>query len=183
MPHAALVFYVANQIAPTPNTHTSTHAHHQLPAPFPVHPLMHPCLLQPSWAYAALSERAGTPLAAKLSTGTLAWGDKWYEGTTRNPWLPELGSCGSSAGSAVAVVAGVRIRGCAALVWGCAALGWRVGPTTPGCPIEAGPGEAFPGGGGGVRCVLLGLLGSYATIAKLHIAQHKWPFAAMNRVT
>jgi Asp-tRNA(Asn)/Glu-tRNA(Gln) amidotransferase A subunit family amidase len=50
---------------------------------------------------------AGAVLVAKLSLGALAMGDKWFEGMTRNPWNPRVGSSGSSAGSASAVVAGL----------------------------------------------------------------------------
>jgi hypothetical protein len=64
------------------------------------------CFLQPSWAFSALSS-AGGVLLAKTATGELAWGDVWFNGiTTRNPWNINTGSCGSSAGSAVAVAAG-----------------------------------------------------------------------------
>ena len=52
-------------------------------------------------------EEAGAVLVAKLSTGTLAWGDQWHEALTRNPWNLEEGSSGSSAGSAAAVSAGL----------------------------------------------------------------------------
>jgi Asp-tRNA(Asn)/Glu-tRNA(Gln) amidotransferase A subunit family amidase len=52
-------------------------------------------------------EEAGAVLVAKLSTGTLAWGDQWHEALTRNPWNLEEGSSGSSAGSAAAVAAGL----------------------------------------------------------------------------
>jgi Asp-tRNA(Asn)/Glu-tRNA(Gln) amidotransferase A subunit family amidase len=52
-------------------------------------------------------EDAGAVLVAKLSVGTLAWGDEWHGGMTRNPWNLEEGSSGSSAGSASAVVAGL----------------------------------------------------------------------------
>jgi Asp-tRNA(Asn)/Glu-tRNA(Gln) amidotransferase A subunit family amidase len=52
-------------------------------------------------------EEAGAVLVAKLSVGTLAWGDEWFGGMTRNPWNLEEGSSGSSAGSAAAVVAGL----------------------------------------------------------------------------
>ncbi len=48
---------------------------------------------------------AGAVLLAKLSVGTLAWGDEWHRGKTRNPWNPDQGSSGSSAGSAAAVAA------------------------------------------------------------------------------
>ncbi|MFN7962319.1 MAG: amidase [Thermoanaerobaculia bacterium] len=50
---------------------------------------------------------AGAVLLAKLSLGALAWGDVWFGGKTRNPWLPEQGSSGSSAGSAAATAAGL----------------------------------------------------------------------------
>ncbi len=48
---------------------------------------------------------AGTVLLAKSSMGALAYGDRWFGGTTRNPWNPEQGSSGSSAGSAAGVAA------------------------------------------------------------------------------
>jgi Asp-tRNA(Asn)/Glu-tRNA(Gln) amidotransferase A subunit family amidase len=51
-------------------------------------------------------EAAGAVLVAKLTTGTLASGAEWYGGKTRNPWLPERSSGGSSAGPASAVAAG-----------------------------------------------------------------------------
>mgnify|MGYP001806867276 FL=1 len=64
-------------------------------------------LLQPSWAYSALSGVAGAVLMVKTATGELAWGDTWFDNiTTRNPWNVGTGSCGSSAGSAAAVSAG-----------------------------------------------------------------------------
>ena len=50
---------------------------------------------------------AGAVLVAKLTLGALAWGDVWYDGRTRNPWNPEQGSSGSSAGPAAATVAGL----------------------------------------------------------------------------
>ena len=58
---------------------------------------------------AAVVERldeAGAVLIAKVTLGELAWGDVWFGGQTRNPWAPERGSSGSSAGSASAVAAG-----------------------------------------------------------------------------
>ena len=52
-------------------------------------------------------DAAGAVLVAKLSLGTLAMGaDEWFGGMTRNPWNPEQGASGSSAGSASAVAAG-----------------------------------------------------------------------------
>ncbi|MEX1025921.1 MAG: amidase [Planctomycetota bacterium] len=52
-------------------------------------------------------DAAGAVLLAKASLGALAWGDVWYDGTTRNPWNPTEGSSGSSAGSASATAAGL----------------------------------------------------------------------------
>jgi Asp-tRNA(Asn)/Glu-tRNA(Gln) amidotransferase A subunit family amidase len=56
---------------------------------------------------AARLEAAGAVLAAKLSLGALAMGDRWFDVTTRNPWNKAQGSSGSSAGSAAAVAAGL----------------------------------------------------------------------------
>jgi Asp-tRNA(Asn)/Glu-tRNA(Gln) amidotransferase A subunit family amidase len=50
---------------------------------------------------------AGAVLTAKLSLGALAMGDLWFGGRTRNPWQPDQGSSGSSAGPAAAVAAGL----------------------------------------------------------------------------
>jgi Asp-tRNA(Asn)/Glu-tRNA(Gln) amidotransferase A subunit family amidase len=41
---------------------------------------------------------AGAVLVAKLTTGELAIGDLWFGGRTKNPWNPERGTGGSSAG-------------------------------------------------------------------------------------
>jgi Asp-tRNA(Asn)/Glu-tRNA(Gln) amidotransferase A subunit family amidase len=49
---------------------------------------------------------AGAILVAKLTLGSLAQGDRWFAERTRNPWNPETGSSGSSAGPASATAAG-----------------------------------------------------------------------------
>ena len=46
-------------------------------------------------------------MLGKLSVGTLAMGDIWFDATTKNPWNVEQGSSGSSAGSCSAVAAGL----------------------------------------------------------------------------
>ena len=51
-------------------------------------------------------DRAGAVLIAKLSLGALAEGDIWFGGVTRNPWNPDQGSSGSSAGPASTTAAG-----------------------------------------------------------------------------
>ena len=48
---------------------------------------------------------AGAVLIAKLSLGALALNDVWFGGQTVNPWLPEEGSSGSSAGPGAATAA------------------------------------------------------------------------------
>ncbi len=68
-------------------------------------------------------EDAGAVLVAKLALGELAYGDLWFGGRTRNPWDPERGSSGSSAGSASAVSAG-----CVPFALGTETLGSIVSP-------------------------------------------------------
>ncbi len=68
---------------------------------------------------------AGAVLVAKLSLGALAMGDKWFGGRTRNPWNPEQGSSGSSAGSASAVASG-----CVGFAIGSETLGSISSPST-----------------------------------------------------
>ena len=52
-------------------------------------------------------DAAGAVLVAKLTLGELAWGDVWHGEMTRNPWKPEQGSSGSSAGPGAATAAGM----------------------------------------------------------------------------
>jgi len=52
-------------------------------------------------------EKAGAVMLGKLSTGSLARGDVWFKGKTKNPWNLSQGSSGSSAGSASATAAGL----------------------------------------------------------------------------
>lgn len=50
---------------------------------------------------------AGGILVAKLVSGSLARGDVWFNGKTKNPWDTEQGASGSSAGSGAATAAGL----------------------------------------------------------------------------
>ncbi len=50
---------------------------------------------------------AGAVLVAKLTSGELAQGDRWFGGQTKNPWNTEEGSSGSSAGPASATAGGL----------------------------------------------------------------------------
>jgi len=61
---------------------------------------------------------AGAVLVAKLTLGALAWGDVWYGEMTRNPWNPEQGSSGSSAGPGSATAAGLVGFSIGSETWG-----------------------------------------------------------------
>jgi len=71
-------------------------------------------------------DAAGAVLLAKLSLGSLAQGDRWFGNRqTRNPWNPEQGSSGSSAGPGSATSAG-----CVAFAIGSETTGSISGPST-----------------------------------------------------
>ena len=70
-------------------------------------------------------DEAGAVLVAKLTLGALAQGDHWFGGITRNPWNPQQGSSGSSAGPASATAAG-----CVAFSVGSETLGSISSPST-----------------------------------------------------
>ncbi|HYL63966.1 MAG TPA: amidase [Candidatus Methylomirabilis sp.] len=70
-------------------------------------------------------DEAGAVLVAKLTLGALAQGDHWFGGVTRNPWNPQQGSSGSSAGPASATAAG-----CVAFSVGSETLGSISSPST-----------------------------------------------------
>ena len=50
-------------------------------------------------------EAAGAVLLGKTTSGAIAYGDIWFDGVTRNPFNPNEGSSGSSAGPASATAA------------------------------------------------------------------------------
>src|SRR5262245_27667304 len=50
---------------------------------------------------------AGAVLVAKLTSGEIAQGDRWFGGQTKSPWDPTQGSGGSSAGPGSATAAGL----------------------------------------------------------------------------
>ncbi len=63
-------------------------------------------------------EEAGAVLLGKLSLGALAWGDVWFDATTKNPWNLEQGSSGSSAGPASATSGGLVAFAIGSETWG-----------------------------------------------------------------
>ena len=68
---------------------------------------------------------AGAVLVAKLTLGALAQGDRWFGGQTKNPWNPQQGSSGSSAGPGSATAAG-----CVAFAIGTETRGSIISPSS-----------------------------------------------------
>ncbi len=93
---------------------------------------------------AAVVERldaAGAVLVAKLTTGELAFGHNWFGGRTNNPWNPEEGSSGSSAGSGSATAAGL--------------VGFSIGTDTGGSILSPS-----------VRCGVVGLRPTFGRVSR-----------------
>lgn len=84
---------------------------------------------------------AGAVLIAKLSLGALALNDIWFGGQTMNPWLPEEGSSGSSAGPGSATAAGL--------------VGFAIGSETGGSIVSPS-----------MRCGVTGLRPTYGRVAR-----------------
>jgi Asp-tRNA(Asn)/Glu-tRNA(Gln) amidotransferase A subunit family amidase len=94
-------------------------------------------------------ENAGAVLIAKLTTGELAGGDVWFGGKTRNPWNPEEGSSGSSAGPASATAAGC--------------VGFAIGTETGGSIVSPS-----------TRCGVYGMRPSYGRISRYGVMTLAW---------
>lgn len=97
-------------------------------------------------------EQAGAVLLAKLSMGALAMGGRWYGGMTRNPWQIEetnVGSSGSSAGSAAATSAGL--------------VGFSIGTETLGSIVSPSS-----------RCGVTGLRPTYGRVSRFGAMGLSW---------
>jgi Asp-tRNA(Asn)/Glu-tRNA(Gln) amidotransferase A subunit family amidase len=94
-------------------------------------------------------EDAGAVLVAKLVSGELAGGDTWFGGQTKNPWNPQEGSSGSSAGPASATGAG-----CVGFAIGTETGGSIVGPST--------------------RCGVYGMRPSYGRVSRFGVMTLAW---------
>ena len=86
-------------------------------------------------------DEAGAVLVAKLTTGELAFGDRWFGGRTNSPWNLDVGSSGSSAGSGAATAAGL--------------VGFALGTDTGGSIL--GPSE---------RCGVVGLRPTFGRVSR-----------------
>jgi len=94
-------------------------------------------------------DQAGAVMLGKLSVGTYALGDVWYDATTKNPWDVTQGSSGSSAGSSSAVAAGL-----CTFALGSETLGSIVSPTR--------------------RCRVVGLRPSFGRVSRFGCMPLSW---------
>ena len=94
-------------------------------------------------------QEAGAVLLAKLSTGELAVGDLWFRARTRNPWNPETGASGSSAGPASAAAAGL--------------VGFAVGTETNGSIVSPAS-----------TCGVAGLRPTYGRVSRYGCMTLRW---------
>jgi Asp-tRNA(Asn)/Glu-tRNA(Gln) amidotransferase A subunit family amidase len=92
---------------------------------------------------------AGAVLIAKLTTGELAVGDLWFGGRTRNPWNPETGSSGSSAGPAAAVAGGL--------------VGFAIGTETGGSIVSPSS-----------TCGVVGMRPTYGRVSRHGVMTLRW---------
>ncbi|WP_224247441.1 amidase [Hyalangium gracile] len=102
--------------------------------------------------------RAGAVLVAKLSLGALALNDVWFGGETKNPWLLEEGSSGSSAGSGAATAA--------------ACVGFSLGSETGGSIISPS-----------MRCGVTGLRPTYGRVARTGAMTLSWTLDKLGPMT
>jgi Asp-tRNA(Asn)/Glu-tRNA(Gln) amidotransferase A subunit family amidase len=96
---------------------------------------------------AAVVERlaaAGAVLVAKLTTGEMAFGDQWAGGRTNNPWNPQEGSSGSSAGPGAATAAGL--------------VAFSIGTDTGGSILSPS-----------IRCGLVGLRPTFGRVSRFGV--------------
>jgi Asp-tRNA(Asn)/Glu-tRNA(Gln) amidotransferase A subunit family amidase len=92
---------------------------------------------------------AGAVLIAKLTTGELAAGDRWFGGQTKSPWDPAHGSSGSSAGPGSATAAGC--------------VGFAIGTETSGSILSPS-----------ARCGLAGLRPTFGRISRYGVMALSW---------
>ena len=101
---------------------------------------------------------AGAVLVAKLSLGALALNDIWFGGQTVNPWLPEEGASGSSAGPGAATAAGL--------------VGFAIGSETGGSIVAPS-----------MRCGITGLRPTYGRVARTGAMTLCWSLDKLGPMT
>jgi Asp-tRNA(Asn)/Glu-tRNA(Gln) amidotransferase A subunit family amidase len=102
--------------------------------------------------------QAGAVLLAKLSLGALALNDIWFGGQTMNPWLPEEGSSGSSAGPGAATAAGL--------------VGFSIGSETGGSIVSPS-----------MRCGVTGLRPTYGRVPRTGAMTLCWSLDKLGPMT
>ncbi len=101
---------------------------------------------------------AGAVLVAKLSLGALALNDIWYGGETKNPWVLEEGSGGSSAGPGSATAAGC--------------VGFAIGSETEGSIVDPS-----------MRCGVTGLRPTFGRVARTGAMTLCWSMDKLGPMT
>jgi Asp-tRNA(Asn)/Glu-tRNA(Gln) amidotransferase A subunit family amidase len=101
---------------------------------------------------------AGAVLVAKLSLGALALNDVWFGGQTVNPWLPEEGASGSSAGPGAATAAGL--------------VGFAIGSETGGSIVAPS-----------MRCGVNGLRPTFGRVARTGAMTLCWSLDKLGPMT
>jgi Asp-tRNA(Asn)/Glu-tRNA(Gln) amidotransferase A subunit family amidase len=101
---------------------------------------------------------AGAVLIAKLSLGALALNDIWFGGQTMNPWLPEEGASGSSAGPGAATAAGL--------------VAFAIGSETGGSIVSPS-----------MRCGITGLRPTYGRVARTGAMTLCWSLDKLGPMT
>jgi Asp-tRNA(Asn)/Glu-tRNA(Gln) amidotransferase A subunit family amidase len=101
---------------------------------------------------------AGAVLVAKLSLGALALNDIWFGGQTMNPWFPEEGSSGSSAGPGSATAAGL--------------VGFSIGSETGGSIVSPS-----------MRCGVTGLRPTYGRVPRTGAMTLCWSLDKLGPMT
>jgi len=103
-------------------------------------------------------DAAGAVLIAKLSLGALALNDIWFGGQTMNPWLPQEGASGSSAGPGAATAA--------------ALVGFAIGSETGGSIVSPA-----------MRCGVTGLRPTYGRVARTGAMTLCWSLDKLGPMT
>jgi len=109
-------------------------------------------------AVVKLLHEAGAVLVAKLSLGALALNDVWFGGQTKNPWLLQEGSSGSSAGPGAATAAGL--------------VGFSIGSETGGSII-----------GPSMRCGINGLRPTFGRVPRTGAMTLCWSLDKLGPMT
>ena len=103
-------------------------------------------------------QQAGAVLVAKLSMGALALNDVWFGGQTKNPWLLQEGSSGSSAGPGAATAAGL--------------VGFSIGSETGGSIVSPT-----------MRCGITGLRPTYGRVPRTGAMTLCWSLDKLGPMT